>query len=127
MQAYPFDAVIATQIDLAPYALGLPVGIKILDELEVASQYEQFSSAPNRLRRLRAGLMWGKHKRYVAEVLRAFGRLHGGLGKRARAGAENHRQRYPPPRRTQAMRGRLRVRGRFWEPRRRTRSSIPER
>ena len=115
VRAYAFDAVIATQIDLAPYALGLPVGIKVLDELEVASQYEQFSSAPNRLRRLRAGLMWGKHKRYVAEVLRAFGACtvvsenERALVRRTVANG------IPLPRRTQ-RRGRLCVRGRFWDP-----------
>jgi glycosyltransferase involved in cell wall biosynthesis len=71
-RAQSFDAVIASQIDMAPYALDLPIGSKFLEELELTMLYEQFSCAPGVWRKLRAGLTWWKYRRYTAQVLRAF-------------------------------------------------------
>jgi sugar transferase (PEP-CTERM/EpsH1 system associated) len=69
---YSFDAVIASQIDMAPYTLLLPHSARVLEELELTTLYEQFARARSPQRWLRSGLTWWKLARYVRHMLRAF-------------------------------------------------------
>jgi glycosyltransferase involved in cell wall biosynthesis len=66
------EVVIASQIDMTPYALALPVRRKIFEELELATLHEQYTRAAAWPRKLRAGLMWWKQARYARGLLRAF-------------------------------------------------------
>jgi polysaccharide biosynthesis protein PslH len=67
-----FDLVLASQIDMAPYALLVPQARKLLEELEVSTIYEQFARASNLRTRLRGALTWAKHARYVKQITRQF-------------------------------------------------------
>jgi glycosyltransferase involved in cell wall biosynthesis len=67
------QAVIASEVDMvayAPYFGGTPA---LLDDLEVGALYESFALARSPGRRLRSGLTWGKHRRYLARLLHRFG------------------------------------------------------
>ncbi len=66
------EVVIASQVDMTPYALALPVRRKIFEELELATLHEQYTRAVSLPRKLRAGLMWWKQSRYAMGLLRAF-------------------------------------------------------
>jgi glycosyltransferase involved in cell wall biosynthesis len=68
----PPDVVIASEIDMAPYALALSTVPKILEDIELAVLNEKYLRQRHPLKRLRARLMWWKSSRYVAELLRAF-------------------------------------------------------
>ena len=68
-----YDLIIASQIDMAPYALacrGVPL---LLDELQVAVELERKSTAPDFASRVRAGLTWWKLERYLRSILPRFG------------------------------------------------------
>lgn len=67
-----FDVVIASQIDMVPYARQLPVGLKIFEELELTGLYDQFAGERNPLRRMRRALTWWKLSAYVRQLLRDF-------------------------------------------------------
>ncbi|HWQ12426.1 MAG TPA: glycosyltransferase family 4 protein [Roseiflexaceae bacterium] len=67
-----FDVVIASQIDMASYARGLPVPVKILEELELTYRYEQVANEPNLVRRARRALTWWKLVAYVRRLLADF-------------------------------------------------------
>jgi glycosyltransferase involved in cell wall biosynthesis len=66
------DVVIASEIDMAPYALAVPGARKILEDLELASYHDHFITQSQRLRKLRSGLTWWKTSHYVASLLRVF-------------------------------------------------------
>jgi glycosyltransferase involved in cell wall biosynthesis len=68
----PPDVVIASQLDMAPYAVMLSTVPKILEEVELTVLYEKYAGQRHPLKRLRKGLMWWKSARYVADLLRAF-------------------------------------------------------
>lgn len=63
---------IASQVDMAPYAMQIQDAPRILDELELMGFYDQFSRASSALLRIRRGLMWSKRKAYVARLVRGF-------------------------------------------------------
>jgi glycosyltransferase involved in cell wall biosynthesis len=67
-----FDAVIASQIDMALYALGVPRGLRVLEELELTTIYEHYTRARGPWRRLRAGLTWWKLSGYMQRLLSRF-------------------------------------------------------
>jgi glycosyltransferase involved in cell wall biosynthesis len=67
-----FDVVIASQIEMAPYAMTLSGTPRILEEVELTSLYESFIKQRHPLRKSRRGLMWWKLSRYVADLLRDF-------------------------------------------------------
>jgi len=71
-EARPADAVVASQIDMAPYALGLPSAVRILDEVELTGLREQLASAGGLLRRARRKLMWTKRAAYTRRILSDF-------------------------------------------------------
>jgi glycosyltransferase involved in cell wall biosynthesis len=66
------DVVIASQIDMAPYAAAVPGALKILEELELTTLYERFAHQTDPLKKLRSGLTWWKLARYVAGLLYGF-------------------------------------------------------
>ncbi|MCB0164416.1 MAG: glycosyltransferase [Anaerolineae bacterium] len=66
------DLIIASQIDMAIYGNafhGLPA---LFEEVEVGVIYEQFVKANSFKHRMRSGLTWTKHRRYLATLLRNF-------------------------------------------------------
>jgi glycosyltransferase involved in cell wall biosynthesis len=69
---HEYEVVIASQIDMAPYALSVTRAPKILEELQIAELYEQFALESQPLKKIRRGLMWWKMTRYVRRLLRAF-------------------------------------------------------
>ncbi|HEX9921952.1 MAG TPA: glycosyltransferase family 4 protein [Anaerolineae bacterium] len=69
---HSIDLVIASQIDMAPYALTLPDTPKIFEEVELTTLYEQFVLQTHPLKKFRKGLMWWKLSHYAADILQAF-------------------------------------------------------
>jgi len=66
------DLVIASQIDTAIYAgvfRGVPA---IFEEVELGVLYDQYFSATSFPARMRGGLTWLKHSRYVAQLVNHF-------------------------------------------------------
>jgi glycosyltransferase involved in cell wall biosynthesis len=66
------DLIITSQIDMAPYARTAKSPLKILEEIELGSLYEQYSNERHPIRRVRRGMMWWKVKNYVARLLKDF-------------------------------------------------------
>ncbi len=67
-----YDAVIASQRDMVPYAVALEVPVRLLEELELAGLFEQYARQGHPLRRLRYGLMWRKYRSYMRRSLPRF-------------------------------------------------------
>ena len=67
-----FSVVIASEIATAPYAVTLEGLPRILEELQLATFREQYTSQSCVGRRLRYGLTWWKTKRFTAHLLRQF-------------------------------------------------------
>jgi polysaccharide biosynthesis protein PslH len=68
-----YDLVIASQTMMAAYAplfAGTPA---LFEEVEIALLYEQYTQADSWRGRLRRGLTWTKHRRYLADLLSHFG------------------------------------------------------
>ena len=66
------DFVIASGIETACYCeyfRGIPA---LFEEVEIAVPYERFINAPTLLHRIRSGLTWAKHKRYLRQILSAY-------------------------------------------------------
>lgn len=68
----PFDAVIASQLDMAIYSDAFSPTPALFEEIEVATLYEQFKRATSTPARLRYGLTWFKHRRYLRRILKNF-------------------------------------------------------
>lgn len=67
-----FDVIVASQIDMAayhPYFADVPA---LFEEAEVGILFEQYANATSMKQRLRYGLTWGKHRRYLERVLAHF-------------------------------------------------------
>jgi glycosyltransferase involved in cell wall biosynthesis len=67
-----YDLVIASQIDMAPYAAALPVKVKVLEELELTVLYDAVHGERHPLKRVRRSLTWLKTTHYLARLLRFF-------------------------------------------------------
>jgi sugar transferase (PEP-CTERM/EpsH1 system associated) len=67
-----FSVVIASEMATAPYAVTLEDLPRILEELQLATFWEQYTSQSCVGRRLRYGLMWWKTRRFTAHLLRQF-------------------------------------------------------
>lgn len=67
-----FDAVVASQIDMAPYASQVPHAAKILEELELTTLYEQYVLETRPLKKFFARLRWWKLTGYLSEMLAGF-------------------------------------------------------
>lgn len=70
--ATKFDRVIATQLDMTVYTAELPGLPAIFEEAEVGVLYENYTKATSLTRRLRSGLTWLKHRRYLASLGQNF-------------------------------------------------------
>jgi glycosyltransferase involved in cell wall biosynthesis len=66
------DVVIASEIDMAPYALAVPGVPRIFEDLELTVLYENYIKQRDLLQKARRGLGWWKISRYAAGLLRAF-------------------------------------------------------
>jgi polysaccharide biosynthesis protein PslH len=69
---HAYDLVVASQIDMAVYQPLLGDVPALFEEAEVGVLYEQFAQATTLRDRLRYGLTWWKHRRYLARLLRGF-------------------------------------------------------
>ena len=67
-----FDVVIASEIDMVPYAMDVSGVPRVFEEAELATLYERFAGQDQPLKKMRSGLTWWKLSRYVADLLRAF-------------------------------------------------------
>jgi polysaccharide biosynthesis protein PslH len=67
-----YDVVIASEIDMAPYALAVQGAVRILEELEVTSLYNAYRSQTHPISRLRGALTWYKMARYTARLVPSF-------------------------------------------------------
>ena len=72
LTAVPHDLIIASQTRMAgywPYFGGVPA---LFEEVEVGVLYEEYAQAASFKQRLRTGLMWAKHRHYMAGLLGQF-------------------------------------------------------
>lgn len=67
-----FDCVIASQVDMAPYALYAKDVPRILEEVEISIYAEQARRAQGTLSKLRKNLMWSKWRSYMRDTLAQF-------------------------------------------------------
>lgn len=67
--AYKPDVVVASEIDCAPYALGVPGAVRVLEELQIGIVAGAVQKAGSRLARRRARLTLWKSSRYVHGLL----------------------------------------------------------
>lgn len=70
-QAKRYTVVIASEIDMAPYALAVSAP-RVLEELELTTLYESYAHAATLPRRARAGLTWWKAAAYVRRLTQKF-------------------------------------------------------
>ncbi len=66
------DLVIASEVDMAPYAMAAPGISKIFEEVELTVLYEQFVRQHQVIKKLRYGLTWWKTSHYVTGLLKGF-------------------------------------------------------
>jgi glycosyltransferase involved in cell wall biosynthesis len=66
-ESSPYDAVLASEVDMAQYIRPLP-GLKVLEEVELAALYEQTRRETHPIRRARKLLMWQKWAAYLRAV-----------------------------------------------------------
>lgn len=67
-----FDLVIASELDMAPYAVSVPRLPRILEELELTTLFEQYSLETRPLKKFLAGLRWWKLTGYIAKLMGMF-------------------------------------------------------
>ncbi len=67
-----FDLVIASEIDMAPYAQVVPGVPRLLEELELAKLRDRGDAGRGPVRAVRAQLTWAKLRRYVRHLLADF-------------------------------------------------------
>lgn len=67
--AKAYDLVIASQLGTAIYASQLSCVPALFEEVEVGVQYERYALASSTWNRLRYGLTWIKHRRFLANLL----------------------------------------------------------
>ncbi|MBI3243383.1 MAG: glycosyltransferase [Chloroflexi bacterium] len=67
-----YDAVIASQLDMAQYALALPEATRIFEEVELTTLYERFAKQERLSKKLSGGLTYWKTSNYVADLLKGF-------------------------------------------------------
>lgn len=66
------DLVIASEVDMAPYARWAPGAKRLWEEIELAALYGAIGRAANSVTRYRRALTWWKQAHYVARLLRRF-------------------------------------------------------
>lgn len=68
----PFDLVIASQFDMAPYALALKGVPKLLEEVEISIFRDQYLKETHPLKKARKRLMWMKWNIFMRDILSDF-------------------------------------------------------
>lgn len=68
----PFDAVVASQIDMTIYTHFLPNTPRVLEEVEISIFYEQMVRETQPLKKARKQLMWSKWMNYMRGVMRDY-------------------------------------------------------
>ena len=68
-----YDAVIASQFDTAVYAPGFAGYPALFEEIELGLMHGQYAGASDAAHRLRYGLTWAKHSRYLNRLLEQYG------------------------------------------------------
>ncbi len=66
------QVVVASQVDMAVYAPYFGKTPAVFEEAEISGLYESFALARSPARRLRSGLTWWKHRRYLSRLLPRF-------------------------------------------------------
>ena len=66
------DIVVASQLDMIPYALLVRDVFRVAEEIELTVPYEAYIKAPHLLAKLRKGLTWWKLSAYLRRTLSAF-------------------------------------------------------
>jgi len=72
LSAGHYDVIIASQIMMAGYSPGFCGLPALFEEVELGVPYEQFAHASSLRRRIRYGLTWLKHRRYLGRLLCHF-------------------------------------------------------
>jgi polysaccharide biosynthesis protein PslH len=67
-----FDLVIASQFDMAVYSAHFRHIPALLEEIELGALYERYTQAKSIGQRIRNGLTWIKHRRYLSSLLANF-------------------------------------------------------
>jgi polysaccharide biosynthesis protein PslH len=67
-----YDAVIASQMDMAPYALLVKGTARILEEIELTTLYEQQHHSSHPIEKRRYSFMWWKWNKYLGSLLLGF-------------------------------------------------------
>jgi len=67
-----YEVAIASEKDMAPYALLLQGRPRILEDLELMTLYDRFDKQRRLLEKLRNGLTWWKWASYISELLPAY-------------------------------------------------------
>lgn len=67
-----YDVIIASQIDMAGYANRQPVPVRILEEMEITTIYDQYKHQPDFMKRLRARLTLMKLSNYLDRLFKDF-------------------------------------------------------
>jgi len=67
-----YELIIASEIDMAIYSQYFRHTPALLDELQIGVLYEQYTKATSFRHRVRHGLTWTKHRRYLGSVLKNF-------------------------------------------------------
>lgn len=68
-----YDVVIASEWDMATYALEIPrsqVSTRLIEDIEITTLYEQQNQTRNPLKRIRLSLMWYKWSNYINYLVR---------------------------------------------------------
>lgn len=68
----PFDAVVASQIDMTVYAHVLPDTPRVLEEVEISIFHDQMTRETHPLKKARKQLMWSKWMNYMRGVMQDF-------------------------------------------------------
>jgi polysaccharide biosynthesis protein PslH len=64
-----YDAVIASEIDMAPYARLVKNAVTVLEELELRIYYDRYQTSPSLISKIRSGISWWKYKNYIKYLL----------------------------------------------------------
>jgi len=72
VQAHAPDMVLASQLDMVPYALAMQGTPRVLEELEVSRYLDAVRRAQGPRRRIRAALTWWKLSQYLRRTLPKF-------------------------------------------------------
>jgi polysaccharide biosynthesis protein PslH len=68
----PFDLVLASQFDMAPYGIVLANVPRVLEEIELSIFRDQYLKERRPLQRVRKRLMWEKWRYYMANMLKQY-------------------------------------------------------